>query len=151
MDTTMTHEEALVALANAKTELENHLSRYTIANGVGTALEGLVEDSTITTSQASAVHTAIMSELDITADNPFTQWDIEVTFPDGDSLTVRVTASDEDTAIDSVRDDISIDDVSVRYSVTIDGQYSSVVDTDYSIDESDLIDSFEFNATEVSD
>lgn len=151
MDTTMTHEEALVALAQAKTELENHLPRRTVADGVGTALQGLVDDSTLTVGEASAVHTAIMSELDITVDNPFAEWNVEVSLPDGDSLTIRVQATDEDTACDEVRDNISVGDIELRYSVSVKGEYANVTDSDYYIDETDIIDTFTITATEVSD
>lgn len=152
MDTIpMTLEEAQGTLAEAMRKLEDYLPRYTVADGVGTALTGLVEDSTLSTSEAKAVYTAIMSELDITASNPFAEWDVEVTLPDGDTHTVRVTADDEDSAIDEVRDSIELDDIRVTYNVRINHRNVSVEDYGTNIDESDLMDNFSFEATEVSD
>ena len=153
MDTIpMTLEETQEQLANAKRALEDYLPRQTVADGVGTALRGLVDDSTLSTGEAKAVHTAIMSELDITSSNPFVEFDVEVTFPDGDTRTIRVTADDEDSAIDSVKDDITIYDVTLHYTVSIDGaRDASVEDSDFSVDDSDIIDQFSFDATEVSD
>jgi hypothetical protein len=126
---------------------QNNLS-LNLCENVVQVFKEFIESGTITATDAFAIYESMAYRNDWDRANPFTlkKYTVTVSYNGTDIAEFNdIEAEDEDSVIDHVRDNLSVDDVEVMFTVSLYGiSHEGSANMSYEFDDSEL----EFEATE---
>ena len=130
----------------------NNRSLYSIANAVETALRTQLDDGSINLPTARSIFTEVMSELSIDNQaNPFSRYRVTISNPYGRDIVTTIEASDEDDAMDKVREGITLEDVKLSYTIYFEGETADVEDWSFDADTDQIVYDLDIEVEEVSE
>lgn len=140
--------EMLSSNCNAQVVTDRHITKSSAMNKVADGLRNAMDNGEIDRETAKSLYDYIELEIESGVSNPFHTFDVTVSFYSQDILVITVEADDEDSAIESVREDISLDDMSISFSISHNyesGEYSGDVDEWHFRDY--ILENLEYSAT----
>lgn len=132
----------------SSTECVNHISKTRAFINIEAGLRNAMENGEIDRETAKSLYEYLECEFETGHANPFGTFDVTVSFYSQDILTITVEADSEDEAIESVQQDISLDEMSLSFSISHNyesGEFNGDVDSWSWRDM--IIDNLEYSAT----
>jgi hypothetical protein len=130
------------------TNCDNHITKTRAFLNIEAGLRNALENGEIDRETAKSLFEYLELEFATGHSNPFGTFDVTVSFYSQDILTITVEADSEDEAIESVQENISLDEMSLSFSISHNyesGEFAGDVDEWRWRDL--IIDNLEYSAT----